>query len=93
MKIALFCSSRNVIPSKKTGGTEQPIFYLARGLAKKGHKVTLYAAQGSKVPGVKVKKISPFVFPSKDYLDSRDLIASLRYWSSHYCRVISDKDW
>lgn len=60
MRIALFCSSRNVIPSFKTGGTEQPIFYLARGLAKKGHQVTLYAARGSKVPGVKIKEISPF---------------------------------
>lgn len=60
MKIALFCSSRNRIPPVKTGGTEQPIFYLARGLAEKGHKVTVYAARGSKIPGVKIKEISPF---------------------------------
>jgi len=60
MKIALFCSSRNIIPSLKTGGTEQPIFYLARELARRGHQITLYAARGSKVPGVKIKEISPF---------------------------------
>jgi glycosyltransferase involved in cell wall biosynthesis len=60
MKVALICSSRNIIPSFKTGGTEQPIFYLARGLAEKGHQVTLYAARGSRVPGVKIKEISPF---------------------------------
>lgn len=76
MKIALFCSSRNIIPPQKTGGTEQPIFYLARGLAERGHRVTLYAGRGSKVPGVKVKEISPFNLFSKDYLDFRDLIAS-----------------
>jgi len=60
MKIALFCSSRNIIPPRKTGGTEQPIFYLTRELAQRGHRVTLYAARGSKVPGVKIKEISPF---------------------------------
>ena len=76
MRIALFCSSRNIIPPRKTGGTEQPVFYLAKGLAEKGHRVTLYAAKGSKVPGVKIKEISPFAFGSKDYFDSRDFAAS-----------------
>ncbi len=61
MKIALFCSARNLIPPPKTGGTEQPIFYLARELAIKGHEVVLYAARGSRVPGVTIREISPFV--------------------------------
>jgi len=77
MKIALFCSSRNIIPSFKTGGTEQPIFYLARGLAKRGHRVTLYAAQGSKIPGVKTKEISPFATCLKQkYLNIQERISS-----------------
>jgi glycosyltransferase involved in cell wall biosynthesis len=31
-----------------------------RELAKRGHKITLYAPSGSKILGVKIKKISPF---------------------------------
>jgi len=77
MKIALFCSSRNIIPSLKTGGTEQPIFYLARELAKKGHKITLYAARGSKVPGVRIEEISPFVTCVKQkHLNIQERISS-----------------
>lgn len=77
MRIALFCSSRNIIPSFKTGGTEQPIFYLARELAKRGHQVTLYAARGSKVPRVKIKEISHFAtFTKQEYLNIQERIAS-----------------
>ena len=77
MKIALFCSSRNIIPSKKTGGTEQPIFYLARELAKRKHQVTLYAARGSKVPGVNIKEISPFAtFTEQKHLNIQERISS-----------------
>jgi len=77
MKIAIFCSSRNVIPSFKTGGTEQPIFYLARGLSQKGHRVTLYAAHGSKIPNVKIKEISPFATCVKQkHLNIQERIAS-----------------
>lgn len=60
MKIAFFCSSRNIIPPHKTGGIEWATFFLAKELARRGHKITLYAAHGSKVKGVKVKEISPF---------------------------------
>lgn len=77
MKIALFCSSKNVIPPLKTGGTEQPIYYLARGLAERGHQVFLYAARGSKVPGVEIKEISPFVTCLKQkYLNIQERISS-----------------
>ncbi len=77
MKIALICSSRNIIPPTKTGGTEQPIFYLAKGLAERGHKVVLYAAKGSKAPGVEVKEISPFVtFVRQKHLNIQERISS-----------------
>lgn len=65
MKIALFCSAKNKIPSSETGGTEQPIYYLAKELAERGHDITLYAARGSKVPGVKIREISPIVTGQK----------------------------
>lgn len=77
MKIALFCSSRNVVPPFKTGGTEQPIYYLAKELAKRGHQVVLYAARGSKVLGVKVKEISPFATCVKqEHLNIQERISS-----------------
>ncbi len=77
MKIALFCSSRNRIPSLKTGGTEQPIYYLTRELAKRNHQVVLYAAKGSKVPGVKIREISPFAtFSRQKHLNIQERISS-----------------
>jgi glycosyltransferase involved in cell wall biosynthesis len=59
MKIAFFYSSRNIIPPPKTGGIEQPGYYWMGELARRGHKITLYATPESKIPGVRVKKISP----------------------------------
>jgi len=78
MKIALFCSSRNEISSLRNGGTEQSIYYLALGLASRGHQVTLYAAKKSKVPGVKIKEISPWPVKSQDikFINIKDRIAS-----------------
>lgn len=77
MKIALFCSSRNIIPPLKSGGTEQPIYYLAKELAARGHDVCVYAARGSKIPGVRVKEISPFATCVRQkFLNIQDRIAS-----------------
>ncbi len=77
MKIALFCSSRNRIPSIKTGGTEQPIYYLAKTLAERKHDVTVFAAKGSRIPKVKVKEISPFVtFAKQKFLNLQERISS-----------------
>ncbi|MFA6988460.1 MAG: glycosyltransferase, partial [Candidatus Gastranaerophilaceae bacterium] len=77
MKIALFCSSRNIIPPLKTGGTEQPIYYLAKELARREHDVTLFAACGSRVTGVKIREISPFAVCSQQkFLNIQERIAS-----------------
>ncbi len=77
MKIAFFCSSRNIISPTGIGGTEQPVYYLVRELAKRSHQVTLYAAKGSKVIGVKVKEISPFAtFTKQKHLNIQERISS-----------------
>jgi glycosyltransferase involved in cell wall biosynthesis len=59
LKLAFFSSAKNYIPCKKTGGVEQPLFYYVKELAKRGHKIVLYAASKSKIPGVEVRSILP----------------------------------
>jgi glycosyltransferase involved in cell wall biosynthesis len=86
MKIAFFCSAKNKIPVFKTGGTEQPIYYLLKELAKKGHDITLYAAKGSKVPGVKIKEISPIVTGQK----RKNLYAQERIASFFDLKALAD---
>lgn len=77
MKIAIFCSSKNIVPSIRTGGTEQPTYYLAKGLAEKGHDVSLFAARGSNIPGVAIREISPFQTCVKQkFLNIQERIAS-----------------
>lgn len=68
MKICFFLSSKNILPPAKTGGIEQPAYYLIKELKKRGHEITLYAAKGSSVKGVKVRNISPYD-PKKIKLD------------------------
>jgi len=60
MQIAFFLSSRNVVPPEKTGGIEQPAYYLIRELIKRGHKITIFSAPGSKIKGARVKEMAPF---------------------------------
>jgi len=65
MKIAFFLSSRNIVPPINTGGIEQPAYYLIRELVKRGHKITLFSAPGSKIPNVPLKEMSPFPILTK----------------------------
>lgn len=77
MKIAFFCSSRSIIPPPKTGGIEWATYYLTKELAKRGHEITLYAAPGSRVPGVKIKEISPFpTLVKQEYANLQERITS-----------------
>jgi glycosyltransferase involved in cell wall biosynthesis len=48
MHIALFIWDR--LPVARYGGTQRIVVYLARGLAAAGHRVTLVAGEGSRVP-------------------------------------------
>ena len=62
LKIAQFVPPWLAVPPKKYGGTELIASYLAEGLVKKGHKVTLFASGDSKT---KAKLVS--VFPKALY--------------------------
>ena len=50
LKIAQVAPLWFSIPPKKYGGIEWIVYNLCEGLAKRGHKVTLFAAGNSKVP-------------------------------------------
>lgn len=65
MKIAFFFSLKNIIPAPKTGGIEQPAYYLIKELIKRKHDITLFAAPGSKIKGAEIRNISPFPMKAK----------------------------
>lgn len=58
LKIALFCSTGDVIPPKAKiiNAPRWLVYYLANGLTEKGHKVTLFAVPGSKTQARLVAK-------------------------------------
>lgn len=57
MHIALFHPAK--LPVKRYGGVDRVVVWLARGLAERGHQVTLIAAAGSDVPEATLVPISP----------------------------------
>lgn len=84
MKIAFLCSSRSIIPPRKTGGIEWAMYYLVRELTKRGHEITLYAAPGSFIKGVKIKKISPFpTFIKQKYLNLQERVTNFYDFSAY----------
>jgi glycosyltransferase involved in cell wall biosynthesis len=52
MHVALYSNSR--LPVRGYGGTQRVVVWLARGLAELGHRVTLLAPAGSRMPGAEV---------------------------------------
>lgn len=57
MRIALLAPLVSPIAPPFLGGAQALLADLAAGLARRGHTVTLYAADGSSVPGVEVPKL------------------------------------
>lgn len=49
MKIGVIAPLYYPVPPKTYGGTESVVYYLAEGLVKNGHDVTLFACEGSSV--------------------------------------------
>jgi len=57
MHIALYTHSR--LPVEGYGGTQRVVVWLARGLMELGHRVTLLAPAGSRVPGSELVALDP----------------------------------
>ena len=73
MRIALVAPLVSPIAPPYLGGAQALLADLARGLAQRGHEVTLYAAEGSDVPGVRVLTLgidSKALRPARFYRDS-----------------------
>lgn len=58
MKIALVAPLVSVIAEPYLGGAQALVADLARGLARRGHSVTLFARAGSFIPGVHIEQIA-----------------------------------
>ena len=59
MKIALISSSVFPVPPKSYGGLERVVYDLGKALVKLGHKVTLFAPEGSRLEGGEVIETGP----------------------------------
>jgi glycosyltransferase involved in cell wall biosynthesis len=57
MHIALYFHGR--VPVHGYGGSQRVVVWLARGLAQFGHRVTLLAAEGSRIPGLAIIELDP----------------------------------
>jgi len=57
MHIALFHPAK--LPVRRYGGVDRVVVWLARGLADRGHRVTLVAAAGSDVPEATLVAVNP----------------------------------
>ena len=71
MHIALYHWGR--LPPADYGGTERVVTWLARGLAELGHRVTLVAGRGSRVPEATVIEVDPAQAKTKEF-DLRPLL-------------------
>ncbi|HEU4784868.1 MAG TPA: glycosyltransferase [Ktedonobacterales bacterium] len=73
MRIALVAPLVSPIAPPYLGGAQALLADLARGLAQRGHEVTLYAAEGSDVPGVRILTLgidSKSLRPARFHRDS-----------------------
>lgn len=71
MHVALFY--HGLVPVDGYGGTERVVVWLARGLAELGHRVTLIAGRGSRVPEATVIGVDPIAAAGHDF-DVRPLL-------------------
>lgn len=57
MRIALIAPIVTPIAQPFLGGSQAMVAQLAQGLQQRGHEVTLFARQGSAVPGIKIEEL------------------------------------
>lgn len=85
LKIAQLAPFWYDVPPKNYGGTERIVSYITEELVRRGHEVTLYAAEGSVTAAKLVSPVSSQILSSikfycdSTYLMANQLVASLLY--------------
>ncbi len=77
MKIAIVTPVMVTVPPKKYGGIELIVDELARGLAKRGHDVSVFCAGGSKIDGKNLHRVESSPYPTGRHLEEN------RLWELH----------
>jgi glycosyltransferase involved in cell wall biosynthesis len=81
MHIALYSHSR--LPVRGYGGTQRVVVWLARGLVALGHRVTLLATAGSRVPEADLIELDPAQMRRPDFDLTRFLPESVDLLHAH----------
>jgi glycosyltransferase involved in cell wall biosynthesis len=81
MHVALYVHS--LLPVRGYGGTQRVVVWLARGLAELGHRVTLLALRGSRVPEAELVALEPGSGRSPEYDVSRLVPSSADILHAH----------
>lgn len=87
MKIAVISATVFKCPPDGYSGLEMIAWLCAKGLAERGHDVTLYAPEGSTCPGAKVHSLGP-----ARYVNEKDAYSN--YWPTLFdFDVVIDHSW
>lgn len=69
MKIAIISPVMVPVPPKKYGGIELIVDELARGLAKKGHKVSVFCSGGSTIEQEGITRVETCPYPTREHIE------------------------
>ncbi|MDE2079639.1 MAG: glycosyltransferase, partial [Patescibacteria group bacterium] len=67
MKIAIVAPVMVPVPPLKYGGVEQIVDELARGLAERGHAVTVFCSGGSTIAGKNIERVESSPYPTREH--------------------------
>lgn len=82
MNIAIVAPLMVTVPPERYGGVEREAYELARGLAERGHHITIFCAGGSAVEGERIRRIESSPYPT------RERIAENRQWEARQLLMV-----
>ncbi len=85
MKIAIIAPVMVPVPPPKYGGIERIVDLLARGLAQRGHSITVFCAGGSTIADNGITRIETTPYPTNEHLDEH------RKWEEKQIRAVIDR--
>lgn len=85
MKIAIVAPVMVTVPPKKYGGIELIVDLLVRGLAARGHSVTVFCAGNSTIAGKGITRIETSPYPTREHPEEH------RAWEERQLRTVLDR--